>query len=277
CHEFIANDNANNRVLYVNEFEPSKNWIAPAGDTGQNSPRTIEIVDNATAMTGKAVLVSLNRGFAEFDLVNGAALMPKVLNQTGVSGAVRIPNPANPAMQTTALGVGSTAIRTVNNTGVQISTFTLPNGTDDLRAINRNPADGTFWFSKLDDIFQVSATGQMLWSANLGLGTKGYAVWWRAGGGAYATTGDPPTVVGFDANKVKNLSVGTKTKFPELDFFSGFVRLANGNFVVANWLGHIDDVATRPHIVEITPQDTIVWRWGTQANARQITNVFVIR
>ncbi len=283
CHEFYASDNANNRLLYVNEFDASKAavagivWAVPVGDTGVNSPRTIEIVDNPMAMTGKAVLVNLNRGFGEFDVVNGTNLR-RVMNQTNVSGAVRIPNPADPSMQTTALGT-ITQIIIVNNAGVRTGGFMLPNGTDDLRAINRNPADGTYWFSKLDDVFQVSATGTQLWTANLGLNTKGYAVWWREGGGAYATTGEPSTVVEFDAAKTKVRTVGTKTKFPELDFFSGFMRLSNGNFVVANWLGHITNTAdlNRPHIIEITPQDTIVWRWGTQAQARQITNVYVIR
>jgi hypothetical protein len=285
CHEFYANDNYANRLLYVNEFDPTQNWAVPVNDTTEHSPRTIEIVDNPMASKGKAVLVSTNRGFGEYDIGNKGANLFRVLNQIApVSGAARIPNPADPTMAQTALGTLA-SITIVTKTGTRVSSFPRPNGTDELRVINRNPADGTYWLSKLDDIFQVSATGAMLWTANLGAGAKGYAVWWRdaaLGGGAYATTGDPSSVVTFDNAKTRvGVAVGTRTAFPELNFVSGFVRLPNGNFVIANWLGHLDDndptLASRPHVVEITPQNAMVWKWGTQAIARRITNVNVIR
>lgn len=277
CHEFFANDNSRNQLNYVNEFDPSKNWTVNVGDTTANSPRTIEIVDNAAAKTGKAVLVSLNKGYGEFDVVDGKSLT-KVLQYTGVTGACRIP-----ADGTTALGTND-LIRIVSATGSSVRTFALPAGPE-LRAINRNPTTGNFWFSKTESIYEVTAQGAQVWTANLGAGAKGYAVWWRTGGGAYATTGDPSTVIELNAAGSPVNQVGTKAAFPFLDFFSGFVRLANGNYVVANWLGHLAQPAgDTPHIVELTSQDTallpknsLVWKWGNQTLARQITNVFVIR
>ena len=62
-----------------------------------------------------------------------------------------------------------------------------------------NPADDTYWFSKTEYVYQVNNQGQQLFKGFMGTGTKGYAVWWRAGGGAYATTGDPSSVVELDA------------------------------------------------------------------------------
>jgi hypothetical protein len=273
CHEFIANDNGNNRVNYINEFTSTKPggvvWTAPAGDTGANSPRTIEIVDNPKAKNGKAVLVSLNTGYAEFDLTDGTNL-GKVTNGTNVTGACRLPD------GTTALGAYPN-IKIVSPTGTLVRQFALPTG-DNLRAINRNPADGTFWLSLTESIYEVSDQGQQIWQGNMGAGTKGYAVWWRAGGGAYATTGEPATVIEMNTAGTILTTVGGRTTFPILDFSSGFQRLPNGNYIVANWLGHIASPASdRAHVVELTPQNTMPWTWGNQSLARQITNVYVFR
>jgi hypothetical protein len=269
CHEFYANDNSRNQLNYVNEFT-GKGWTVNVGDTTVNSPRTIEVVDNAKAKSGKAVLVSLNKGYGEFDTTDGTSLV-KVLQFTGVTGACRIP-----ADGTTALGTND-AIRIVSATGATVRMFTLPAGPE-LRAINRNPTTGNFWFSKTESLFEVTAQGAQVWTAYMGAGTKGYAVWWRAGGGAYATTGDPSTVVEIDSAGTIVNQVGTKAKFPFLDFFSGFVRLSSGNYVIANWLGHLAQPAgDTPHIIELTAQNALVWQWGNQTLARQITNVFIIR
>jgi hypothetical protein len=283
CHEFIANDNARNRVNYVNEFTCTKpdciEWYTDLGITGLNSPRSIEIVDNAAAKAGKAVLVSVHNGYRELDLVDGTVLANPTTNTVtaptsdianGVSGANRLPD------GTTALGVKD-KIRIIGATGALVREFSLPTG-DNLRALTRNPDTGNFWFTKTQLIYEVNDQGTVAWDGDMGAGTKGYLVWWRDGGGAYATTGEPATVLEVDATGQIVNTVGGRDAFPYLDFFSGFVRLANGNFVVAHWLGHLtapeDDI---PHAVEFTPANELVWQWGNQTAARQITNVFVLR
>jgi len=49
------------------------------------------------------------------------------------------------------------------------------------------------------------------------------------------------------------------------------------NFVVANWLGHITPKPDQPHLVEFTPDNQEVRRWGDQTLARPITSVYVFR
>lgn len=283
CHEFIANDNGRNVVNYVNEFTSKKaggvEWSTAVGSTGVNSPRTIEIVDNPKAAGGKAVMVSVNTGYVEIDLSNGTKLLEvKAQNTTNVTGAVRL------ADGTTALGV-DTKIVIINASGVpNANGFNLPAGAN-LRAINLDRATGNYWLSKTETVYQLSATGQQLWSASMGAGTKGYAVWWRAGGGCYATTGEPATIVEIDASKKIVATIGGRDNAAfnayKLDFFSGFVRTANGNYIVANWLGHLGSPAQdTPEVLEFKPNGAsgeVVWTWGNQTLARQITNVFVIR
>ncbi len=268
CHEFIATDNGRNVVNYVNEFDPSKNWTSAKVGTTANSPRTIEIVPNCTAKSRKAVLVSTNTGFVELDLADGTLLRQQA-GFVSVTSANRLPN------KSTALGIVSN-ITNLDASGCTVRTIPLPEGPD-LRAINRNPHGGHYWFSKRENIFEIDKQGDVLWQANMGPGTKGYAVFWRKGGGAYATTGDPATVLEIDAAGQVVSTVGGKANFPFLDFFSGFVRLPNGNFVVANWLGHITPQPDQPHLVELTPDNREVWRWGDQTLARQITSVYVFR
>jgi hypothetical protein len=279
CHEFIANDNGKNQVNYVNEFTGAK-WSTPVGSTGANSPRTIEIVDNAKAAGGKAVMVSVNTGYVELDLSTGSKLLEvKAQNTTNVTGACRL------ADGTTALGV-DTKIVIVNASGVPTSNFALPAGPN-LRAINLDRTTGHYWLSKTETVYELSAQGQQLWSASMGAGTKGYAVWWRAGGGVYATTGEPATIVEIDANKQIVSTVGGRDNpaFDQykLDFFSGFVRMPNGHYIVANWLGHLGSNAGKdtPMVIEFAPNGAsgeVVWTWGSiNAGQQTITNVYVFQ
>jgi hypothetical protein len=269
CHEFIANDNRRHVVNYVNEFDPTKNWTRNVGDVNDNSPRTIEIIDNPAAKSGKAILVSLDKGYGEFDLVDGTRLA-FIQGYSIISGACRLPD------GTTALA-NENQIIVVNSTGARVRNIPIPAGAN-LRAINRDPATGHYWFSKDSLVYEVTDQGAQVWRANMGATAKGYAVWWRAGGGAYATTGDPSTVVEIDAAGSIIKTIGGKgATWPFLDFFSGFVRLPNGNFVVANWLGHIAPAADAPEVVEFNSNNQLVWRWGNQTLAAVITNVYVFR
>ena len=61
-HIFIAVDNGNNRLYYVDQFEPDKNWTVNT-DT---KPRDIRLADDR-----KSILISVDTGAVEYDLVTG--------------------------------------------------------------------------------------------------------------------------------------------------------------------------------------------------------------
>jgi hypothetical protein len=271
CHTFLANDNGRNIVDYVDEFDSTKNWSSPKLGTGAYTPRSIEIVDNpqSTHEAHKAVLVSTNLGYSEIDLATGKVIKSQS-TFSGVRSACRIPD------GTTALGRAE-SIDFVRDTGEIVRSIPLPAGAD-LGTIRRNPADGTFWFAKGRSVYAIDAGGAVVWQADMGIGGHEHRVWWRDGGGAYASTGDPPTIVEFDAQgKIVN-QLGGRTAFPFLDDIQGFVRLPSGNFVATNWLGHISNpLATTPQLVELTPDNKMVWSFGDQSFARQLTDVYVLR
>jgi hypothetical protein len=281
CHEFYANDNARNQLNYVNEFDPTKNWVKPVNDTTVNSGRQIELVDNAAVtdagpLTGKAIMISVNKGYQEYHPITGERLANVSIGTTGVRGAVRLKN------GNTILGVGDNKLRTVDKSGAIVGTeCTLPGaGSDSLRVLTLDEATGNILLGRLLDLFIVSQTCQQQWTAKLPAGSKAYSVFPRAGGGVWATSGAPSTVIEFDQAGQIVSQVGGKDKHPGvgLDFFSGFERLTNGNIVAANWQGHIASPnPTTPHLVEFTPDNKLVWKWGNQDLARQITNTLILR
>ncbi len=61
------------------------------------------------------------------------------------------------------------------------------------------------------------------------------------------------------------------------EYFAGFVRLKNGNFVIANWLGFLALPGDRPHLIELTPDNQLVWQWGGPTEARAVNGVYVVR
>ena len=161
------------------------------------------------------------------------------------------------------------------------SECTLPGaGGDSLRVLNRDPASGNLLLGRLLDLYIVNAQCAEQWTAKLPNGSKAYSVFPRAGGGVYATTGAPSTIVEIDGAKQIVSQVGGKDVHPGLglDFFSGFEILPNGNFVAANWQGHVASPdPNTPHLVEFTPDNQLVWKWGNQTVARQITNTLMLR
>jgi hypothetical protein len=283
CHEFYANDNARNVLNYVNEFDPTKNWTKPVNDTGVNSGRQIELVDNAAvtnagALNGKAIMISVNKGYQEYHPVTGERLVNVVLaGTTGVRGAVRLQN------GNTILGVGDDKLRTVDKNGATVGQeCTLPGGVraDSLRVLTYDGATGNILLGRLLDLYVVNQTCQQQWNAKLPAGSKAYSVFPRVGGGVWATSGAPSTVIEYDQGGTIISQVGGKDKHPGigLDFFSGFEMLANGNIVAANWQGHVEaPAADTPHLVEFDKTNKLVWKWGNQTVARQITNTLILR
>jgi outer membrane protein assembly factor BamB len=57
-----------------------------------------------------------------------------------------------------------------------------------------------------------------------------------------------------------------------LAFMAGFQRLPNGNTVLCNWLGH-GKFGTAPHLVEVTPENKVVWTYADHKNMKTISSI----
>ncbi len=296
CHEFLANDNSKNQLHYVNEFEPAKSWTVKVNDTGNNSARDIQLVENAKSSAKLAVLVSVDKGFVEYDVVGGAQLN-RVGGFSSVTSALRVPSDA-----TTKLPAGTTILARdlatseldyVDAAGKQVAPavkLTFAGGSE-IRKLERNPQNGNLTFTKYESdaaayVYEITEQGAQLGKLQLPAGSKGYNAVWRSGGGFLAASGSPCTVLTLSAEGAVLGTVGGKGKFKDAsgtvifsDVFSGVQLLANGNVVVANWLGHVTpaDHPSTPELLEISPSNQLVWSWGNQATATWITNGYVVR
>jgi hypothetical protein len=273
CHDFLVSDNGRHNVLRVDEFSGGLIWTRAIVGSSADSPRTLELVDNATASGSKALLVSQEGGFTELDLKDGKVLQAVNTGLTGIVGAARMAD-GNTAVLLPAKVVIFSA------TGLKVREFTLPGAAaDQVRGLKVDPSNGDFWLCKGDAVYNLASAGTQLWSATVGIGAKCTSVRRvEAGAGAYAATGDPSTIVQLDSAGTPVKTLGTKASFPSLDYTSGFVHLANGNFVAANWLGHLAaPPAATPQVVELTPNNKLVWQWGDQALTRNVTDVLVLR
>jgi hypothetical protein len=277
CHEFYANDNSGNQINYVNEFEPNKNWTVKVDGTTAQSPRQLEIVTNAMGTGGKAVMVSVVDGYQEYDMAAGRRLVTTRISDANpsVRGAARLPN------GNTALAIGDAKLRIVTSAGATVSECNLPgSGTDTMRVLYRQPTNGHFFYGRGLDLFEVTESCQQVWTAKFSdASSKAYEVLPRDGGGVFASTGDGSTVVEMNSSGQIVGQVGGKSAHAGLlDFFSGFDRFASGNIVAANWWGHASQPPQAgPHLVEFDRNNRLVWRWGTQTEARQITNALFVR
>ena len=60
-----------------------------------------------------------------------------------------------------------------------------------------------------------------------------------------------------------------------LKFIAGIQRLANGNTVICNWLGH-GQFGKSPHLLEVTPDKRPVWSFADHTAMRTISNVVLL-
>jgi hypothetical protein len=63
---------------------------------------------------------------------------------------------------------------------------------------------------------------------------------------------------------------GHSLKFP-----TGIQRLANGNTLICNWLGH-GQFGKSPHLVEVTPDKRAVWSFANHKAVRTISNAVLL-
>lgn len=59
-----------------------------------------------------------------------------------------------------------------------------------------------------------------------------------------------------------------------IKFLTGFHKLPNGNILISNWVGH-GKFGTAPHLMEITPDKKVVWRFNDHKRFRAIATVQV--
>lgn len=61
----------------------------------------------------------------------------------------------------------------------------------------------------------------------------------------------------------------------KLAFMTGLQRLANGNTVMTNWLGH-GQLGQGPHVIEVTREKSVVWSYADHAAFKTISSIVLL-
>jgi hypothetical protein len=269
-HRLLMVDNGLNKLILLDQKTPANSWSVaiPAGS------RDLQLV------TGDKVLVSHGNGAAEYALADGAKGWT-VATFTGVSTAQRLAN-GHTIIGSSTGKVGTDpptmVFHEVDMAGTEVTKVTVTN-IDQLR-LARRLASGNTLFTGQDaslayNVYEVDGTGAVVWTKPLP--GKGYVAQRLANGHTLATTGATATLVELDATGTVLKTLGGLTAHPNdhLIWFSGFQVLANGNTVIANWLGD-NKQGMGPHAVEFDSANNLVWQWQDFVAASTVTNLLVL-
>jgi hypothetical protein len=266
-HRLLMVDNGGNKLILLDQKNPAKGWsiTIPAGS------RDLQLVAG-----GSKVLVSHGTGAAEYALSDGTKGWT-VAAYTGVSTAQRLPN------GNTMIGSSSTmpsvmVFHEVDPAGVEVAKVTVT-GLDSLRLARRLDNGNTLFTGEFPamvyNVYEAKPDGSILWSKPLP--GKGYVAQRLPNGNTLATTGSTVTLVELDPSGAIVKTLGGLAAHPNdhLIWFSGFQVLANGNTVIANWLGDMKN-GMGPHAVELDPSNKLVWSWQDFTAAMTVTNLLVL-
>lgn len=271
-HRFVCVDNsgATAKLIHVDEIRSDANWTVPLRD---EAPRDLQRIGSGR------ILVSLSRGFAEYDLATGRELR-KVSEFNGVVTARRLENG-----HTLLAGNGTNCI-IVNEVDAEgkrcADPRRIPCTGSFLRQMRVLPSGNLLMHVAADKVAEVDPAGKPVWTLQLpgdirgSRGTLAERLW---DGSTLVSLGNGVRVAQYDGQGRMLRFWGEQRKgdHPEwkLDYISGYDYLPNGHVVMANWQGHLPKAAG-PHLVEFDDANRLVWQWGDARLARQVTHVLVL-
>ena len=260
-HRFVCVDNGENRLIYVDQLNEGCDWATklPGGS------RDLQLVEK------NVVLVSHGNGAGEYSLKDGKLIRIVADGYKNINSARRLLNGG------TMLISRSGKIFVLSKSGKQIKKFKIQYDGLDIRLMRFN-ASGNMLVAQTKKprcLLETDMAGRVICKTSLP--DKGYRAHEMNNGNVLVSIGDSVKVIEIDAEGKIVRFAGGREKHEDagLDFFSGFDVLANGNIIVANWLGH-GKQGTAPHLFEFDGKNDIVWSWDDHKKAKQVTNVLVL-
>lgn len=258
-HRFLATDGETSKLIYVDQLHPEKDWTmeTPKG------PRDLRRVGE------KTVLVSHKGGAFEVDLETGKQTWI-VNGYREVHAAIRLANGHTLLVGQTEKGV---TIHDVDRDGKETGRVVVE-GKRNTRNAQRFE-NGNILFTSGKEAIEVDAAGKIVWEAAI----PGSAddIDRLENGQTVVPTGPGGTALYLDKDGKVVATRGGKDVHPDLKihWFAATQTLANGNLIVANWLGHKPGL-TGPHVLEFDAANKVVWRWESEGRVQTLHNVLVL-
>jgi len=237
---------------------------------GHSRPRDLQIVG------GGRLLLSHEKGFAEFDLATGRRVFD-LATYSNVSSARRLENGDTLlayALEGKPMGVF------VAELGRRLEEVNVTAYPGDYVRLMRQTDRGTFLFGMNDKIAEGDGRGALIWTGR----ADGFRHAWKAirlpNGHTLASGGYGAFMVEFapDGSVVRRFG-GTNAVPAEVHpyFYGTFQLLPNGDVVVANWQGHGPGHGNSGvQLLEYDAKGTIVWQWSDHSLISSIQGVLVL-
>ncbi|HTL08509.1 MAG TPA: hypothetical protein VL307_09645 [Chitinophagaceae bacterium] len=255
----LLRDEGISQLALVDLQDSSANWYVPV-PVG----RDVQLVGNNRVLIGTA------NGYQEHDLTNGKKLV-EVTRYPGTVAARRLRNGHTLLTGVNWQGKKGIVLIETGAGGDSLRSYVYP-GFDYVRLV-RETMNGNFLVTANNYVFEGDRNGAILWKAMIGDAEKMHA--WQAlrlaNGQTVVSTGYAKTLAFFSADgKLVDTVTGPATVHP--NFFAGFQRLHNGNYVVANWQGHgTTNGALGRQVLEYDKAGRLVWSW--QQDARHFSSL----
>jgi hypothetical protein len=265
-HRFLALDESRYQILYVDQFDPSKNWTikVPAGN------RDLQLVD------GKIIIGLASGGFQEYDLASHE-LLREVVDPKYKGGSVTAYRLKDGRTLITS-DQSPIRISMLDAEGKELSTAVFAN-TATVRCVRMTPR-GTVLFGCNDNhIIEGTLEGTVVRDIVVPDAKHIYMVQELPSGNLLATTGYSGCLIELDKEGKIVRTIGGKPG-PEgvgINFFASADILKNGNVLIANWTGHgAKDSEKGVQLLEYDTAGNLVWRWHDAAAAGSIHNAVVV-
>ena len=265
-HRFLAKDESRFQILYVDQFDPSKNWTIdiPKGC------RDLQLVD------GKIVIGLAAGGFREYDFAT-QQLLREVVDPKYKAGSVAACRLEDGR---TLLASDQSPIRITmfDMEGKELSTAVFPN-TKTVRCVRMTPRGTVLFGCNENRVFEGTLDGNVVRDIVIPDAKHIYMAKELPNGNLLATAGYGGFLVELDkaGNIVRNVGGKPGPEGVGINFFASVEVLKNGNLFIANWTGHgANDSEKGAQILEYDSNGNIVWRWHDVQAAGSIHNTVVL-
>lgn len=256
----LLRDEASSQVHYVDLGNAQNNWHVdvPAG-------RDIQLVGD------RRFLIGTETGYQERSLDDGSQV-DELTGRQSIITARRLRNRNTILVTHTETEITLTE---VDDSGGTVRTIVYP-GFNYARLVRETPA-GTFLITSDTKVIEGDTGGNVIWQATVANSEKPHA--WMAvrlaSGDTVLSTGYAQSLQIFSAaSSLVQTITGPASVGPF--FYSGFQVMEDGNYVVANWQGHADDLHVGVQVLEYDPAGNLVWSWQQEPFVTSLQGIIVL-
>ena len=266
-HEFLAIDEGLATLLYVNESDPSKDWIVPIGHP---QSRDMQLVG------GHKILIGHHHGWTEFDLKDGS-VVSEFTAYEGVTAVRRQPDGHTIVAGVDIAGATGVVVLELDGKNDEVRRAIFPG--DYVRLI-RQTRQGTYLMSCNERIREGDRDGNYLREFPV----EGFYHAWKSlrlpSGNLLVSAGYGAFMVELDPAGGIVRKFGAKDQVPAAVnpfFYAMFQLRPSGNVVMANWQGHGEGFGEFGiQLLEFDPAGAIVWQWSDSTKISSLQGVLVL-